>query len=139
MRRRRNDAGGRHGLVLGQAGPDGADLGARAAVAALIGVDGVTVGALADRLLRALGQARAADDALLGDPVAHTSSSRFETAGMYTGPPECVKKGLLYRLDTALAAVGSFWQAGQRCVPRPPTRMCSMGFPQVVQGSPRRW
>ena len=32
-----------------------------------------------------------------------------------------------------------FWQTGQMWVPRPPTRMCSIDSPQVVQGSPLRW
>jgi len=32
-----------------------------------------------------------------------------------------------------------FWQTGQRWVPRPTTRMCSIDSPQVVQGSPLRW
>jgi len=43
------------------------------------------------------------------------------------------------RAFRALTATGVFWQLGQTCVPRPLTRMWTIGSPHVVHGSPQRW
>src|SRR5512139_812772 len=92
----------------GNAGSDRADLGAGAAVVAAVGVDEVAVAAVTDRLLGALGLAGAADDALLGDAVGHGVAGRFAPGAAQ---------------EERRPSAGCFWQAGQRCVPRPLTRM----------------
>lgn len=88
----------------GHAGPDRADLGAGPAIAAAVGIDDEAILRLADRLLGALILAGPAQDALLGDVMGH---------GLIVGRDQ----------DECAPPAGCFWQAGQRCVPRPLTRM----------------
>ena len=94
--------GGKTSLGFGKAGPDGTDLRAGPAVAALLGIDDIPVRAFYDGLLRALGQAGAADDALLGDPVAHDPLLTFFCGGTVHKPAGlCQEKGLAFLADGA--------------------------------------